>query len=258
MADLIPRLASSRLVSLQERPVTSRREALRAGLQDRFLNCWGFERKTWPMNQGGVDYAYRSEPCATLRTMARLGRGLAALFVVGIIGLLIWAFVRGVEANPAVVGPISTALLGFAGLVYQRSRERSQELERSHRAEMSPIYEQLVETIQSIDEFAARPDAEQVAFFKGIASKLTLHGPSPVIRTWIAWLRALALQPLSVPLHAQERLLLAIREDLGLNSNALKRGDLVRLYLLEEDTDESREIWRNLRSGRETGQDLDL
>jgi hypothetical protein len=190
--------------------------------------------------------------------MARLGRGLAALFVIGIVGLLVWAFVRGIEANPTVVGPISTALLGFAGLVYQRSRERSQELEKSHRAEMSPIYEQLVGTIQNIDKFAARPEAEQVAFFKEIASKLTLHGPSPVIRTWIAWLRALPLQPLSVPRTPRNDCCLPSERTLGLSSNALKRGDLVRLYLLEEDTDESREIWTNLRSGRETGQDLDL
>jgi hypothetical protein len=190
--------------------------------------------------------------------MARLGKGLAVLFVIGVIGLLIWAFVRGVESDPAVVGPISTALLGFSGLVYQRSRERSQELEKSHRTEMSPIYEQLVLTMQNIDKFAARPDEEQVAFFKEIATKLTLHGPSTVVRTWIAWLRALPLKPLSVPLRAQEQLLLAIRDDLGLSNNALKRGDLVRLYLLEEDTDESREIWANLRSGSERGQNLDL
>jgi hypothetical protein len=171
--------------------------------------------------------------------MARLGKGLAALLVIGTIGLLGWAFVRGVESDPAGVGTISTALLAFAGLVYQRSREQSQELEKSHRAEMSPIYEQLVETIQDIDKFAAKPEEEQVAFFQEIATKLTLHGPSPVVRTWIAWLRALPLAPLSVPLHAQEQLLLAIRDDLGLSDNALKRGDLVRLYLLEEDTDES-------------------
>ncbi len=179
-------------------------------------------------------------------------------FVIGIVGVLVWAFIRGVESDPAVVGTFSTALLGFAGLVYQRSRERSQELEKTHRAEMSPIYEQLVETVKDIDKFAEKPEADQVAFFKEIATKLTLHGPSPVVRTWIAWLRALPLKPLSVPLRAQEQLLLAIRDDLGLNNNTLKRGDLVRLYLLEEDTDESREIWANLRSGRETGQNLDL
>lgn len=80
----------------------------------------------------------RSEPCGTLPAMARLGKALAVLFVIGIFALLIWAFVRGVKSDPAVVGTISTALLGFAGLVYQRSRERSQELERSHRAEMAP------------------------------------------------------------------------------------------------------------------------
>ena len=207
---------------------------------------------------GSPPYWSGSEPYGMLRAIARLGKGLAVLFVIGIFGLFLWAFIRGVESDPAVVGTISTALLGFAGLVYQRSRERSQELEKSHRAEMSPIYEQLVETVKDIDEFAAKPEAEQVAFFKEIATKLTLHGPSPVVRTWIAWLRALPLKPLSVPLRAQEQLLLAIRDDLGLNNNALKRGDLVRLYLLEEDTDESREIWANLRSGRETAQNLDL
>lgn len=190
--------------------------------------------------------------------MARLGKVLAALFVIGIIGLLIWAFIRGVESDPAVVGPISTALLAFAGLVYQRSRERSQELERNHRAEMSPLYEELVKTIKSIDEFVAKPETEQIAFFKEIATKLMLHGPSPVVRTWIAWLRALALKPLSVQLQAQERLLLAIRDDLGLNNNALKHGDLLRLYILEEDTDESREMWADLRSGRKVGQSLNL
>jgi hypothetical protein len=139
--------------------------------------------------------------------MARVAKGLAALFAIGVFGLVVWAFVRGVEADPALVGTISTALLGFAGLVYQRSRERSQELEKGHRAEMSPIYEQLVEMIKGIDEFAAKPEAEQIAFFKEIATKLTLHGPSPVVRTWIAWLRTLPLKPLSVPLHAQEQLL---------------------------------------------------
>jgi hypothetical protein len=30
------------------------------------------------------------------------------------------------------------------------------------------------------------------------------------------------------------------------------------MKLLKEDTDESREIWANLRSGREAGQNLDL
>lgn len=48
------------------------------------------------------------------------------------------------------------------------------------------------------------------------------------------------------------------QDDLGLSNNALKRGYLVRLYLLEEDTDESREIWANLRSGSQRGQKLNL
>jgi hypothetical protein len=200
----------------------------------------------------------RSEPCGTLPAMARLGKALAVLFVIGIFALLIWAFVRGVKSDPAVVGTISTALLGFAGLVYQRSRERSQELERSHRAEMAPIYEQLVETAKDMTEFVAKPQTEQIAFFKDTSTKLTLHGSGKVLRAWVAWNRALGRQPLAVPLSRQEALLLAIREDLGLNNDPLKSGDLVRLYLQEEDTDESRQTWAELTSGQQPGRDLNL
>lgn len=190
--------------------------------------------------------------------MRRIARGFAVLFVVGVFGLLVWAFVRGVEADPAVVGPISTGLLAFGGLVYQRSRERSQELERSHREEMVPIYEQLVEAILDINSFAAKPEAEQQGFFRELSRKLTLHGPSAVVRAWIAWMRALPLNSLSIQLRTQEHLLRAIRDDLGLSNDALKRGDLVRLYLLEEDSDESRQLWEDLRSDREIRPKPDL
>jgi hypothetical protein len=39
------------------------------------------------------------------------------------------------------------------------------------------------------------------------------------------------------------------RSDLGLDNSALKPGDLIRLYLLEEDSDKSRALWSALRSG---------
>ena len=123
---------------------------------------------------------------------------------------------------------------------------------------MSPMYEQLVETIKDIDAFVAKPEKEQIAFFKDTATKLVLHGPSPVVRAWIAWLRSLGRQPLSIPLARQEALLLAIRNDLGLDNNSLKRGDLVRLYFQEENSDESRVLWDALRSRRQPGQDLDI
>jgi hypothetical protein len=185
--------------------------------------------------------------------MTRLGKGLSAalarIAAGGIVVLVVWAFIEGVEADPAVVGPIFTAALGLAVVAYQRTREKRQELERLHRDEMSPIYEQLVEMAKAIDEFVEKPEHEQKAFFRGISTKLLLHGSSPVVRAWVGWLQALGVAPATVPLRAQEQFFRAIRTDLGLDNSALNAGDLLRLYLNEEDTDEDRALWKALRSG---------
>ncbi len=62
------------------------------------------------------------------------------------------------------------------------------------------------------------------------------------------WLRSLG-EPMPTPLRTRERLLRAIREDLGLKSDGLLPGDLIRLHMREEDTDEDRELWKQLISG---------
>ncbi len=178
-----------------------------------------------------------------------LGKLAGVVAALGILALIVWAFIKGVESDPAVVGPIFTAVLGLIVVVYQRTREKRQELERVHRDEMSPIYEQLIEMVKTIEEFAKKTQDEQMAFFREISTKLLLHGPSPVVRAWVAWNQVLGVTPLSVPMRAQEKLMLAIREDLGHDNSTLKPGDLVRLYILEEDTDESRTFWKELRSG---------
>jgi hypothetical protein len=60
---------------------------------------------------------------------------------------------------------------------------------------------------------------------------------------------ALEIKPASVPLRAYEQLLRAIREDLGHNNSTLLPGELLRLFVNEEDTDEDRALWREIRLG---------
>jgi hypothetical protein len=179
----------------------------------------------------------------------RLLSAFGALLAIAIVVVAVGGLVYGVIEDPAVVGPLAAAAVVIAAGLLQRRWEKSRELEKLHRDEIAPIYEQLVETVKSIDTFAEKPQEEQEAFFRQLSTTLLLHGPSPVVRTWVAWLRRLD-QPLAVSLPAQEQLLRAIRDDLGLNNAALLPGDLIRLYLLEEDSDESRELWRQLTSGK--------
>jgi hypothetical protein len=180
--------------------------------------------------------------------MERISSALAMLVAIAIIVITLGGLVYGVIEDPAVVGPLAAAAVVIGVAIFQRRSEKGQELERAHRVEMSPTYEELIETIKTIDEFAKKPVGEQEAFFKVMATKLLLHGPGPVVRAWVGWLQALG-EPLPVSLGAQEKLLLAVRDDLGLNNSALQRGDLIRLYLREEDTDEDRALWRAIRSG---------
>jgi hypothetical protein len=181
--------------------------------------------------------------------MKRIGSALAVLVALAIIAIAIGGLAYGVIEDPAVVGPLAAAAVAIGVAVFQRRWEKSQELERLHRDEMAPIYERLIETVKTIDEFAQKPAEEQQAFFRATSTALLLHGPSPVVRAWVAWNQLLGVQPVSVPIRAQENLLRAIREDLGHDNSSLQPGELLRLYLNEEDTDEDRALWREIREG---------
>lgn len=180
--------------------------------------------------------------------MKRVGSVLAVLVAIAVLLITFAGLIYGVAEDPAVVGPLTAAAVAIGVAVYQRRWEKSQELERLHREQMQPTYTELAEMVKSIDEFAAKPQAEQQAFFKQLGTTLLLHAPSSVIRSWVAWVRSLG-GPLPISLRAQETLLRTIREDLGLKSEGLSPGDLIRLYLREEDTDEDRELWKQLISG---------
>lgn len=181
--------------------------------------------------------------------MNRITSALGVLAALAIIAITLGGLAYGVIEDPAVVGPLAAAAVAIGVAVFQRRWEKSQELERLHREEMSPIYEQLIETVKTIDEFAQKPAEEQQAFFRDTSTALLLHGPSPVVQAWVTWNRVLGAQPVSVPIRAQEKLLLAIREDLGHDNSSLQPGELLRLFVNEEDTDEDRALWQEIRAG---------
>jgi hypothetical protein len=164
--------------------------------------------------------------------MKRIGSVLAGLVALAIILIALGGLVYGVIEDPAVVGPLTAAAVVIGLAIYQRRWEKSQELDRLHREQMSPTYTKLAEMVKSIDEFVGKPLEEQEAFFKQVSTTLLLHAPSSVVRTWVAWMRSLG-EPLPTPLRTQESLLRAIREDLGLKSAGLLPGDLIRLYVRE-------------------------
>jgi hypothetical protein len=104
-----------------------------------------------------------------------------------------------------------------------------------------------VETIKDFQTFSSKPDEEREAFFKELSTNLILHGPTQVVMAWNAWQRA--VDPAGpATFIAWEDVLRAIRQDLGHDNSALQRGDLLRLFVNEDDDDESRALWRDIRA----------
>jgi hypothetical protein len=187
----------------------------------------------------------------------KLATGVGVVIAFALLTAAVGAIAYGVIEDPAVVGPLAAAAVAISVAVYQRRWEKKQELERIHRVEMSPIYERLIEVIKSLPEFVELPESEQQAFFRETSSALLLHGPSPVVQAWVAWNRALPIQPFSVPLVAQEDLLFAIRADLGHDNSNLKPGELLRLFVNEEENEEDRAVWTEIKT-RQIGPSRDV
>jgi hypothetical protein len=179
--------------------------------------------------------------------MVPLGKVAAGLVAIAIVSIALGGLAYGVVEDPAVVGPLAAAAVAIGVAVFQRRWEKSQELDRLHRDEMSPIYRVLVETIKDHDAFTAKPKDEQEAFFKDLSTSLILHGPSSVVMAWNAWLRS-SNNVTPATFVAWERLLRAVRGDLGLDSSQLASGELLRLFLNEDDDPDSRVVWEAIRS----------
>jgi hypothetical protein len=166
--------------------------------------------------------------------VTRLWSAIGFVFALALLGLGGWAVVRGVEADPSVVGSFATALGAIIAVVIQRSREKRQELEQSHREKLAPIYEELLDTMR---DFESRGEAENEAFFKRLQTKLLLYGPTPVIQEWLAWRRLgeTLSEPNITLVLTWERVLRAIRKDLGHDDTDLQPGDLLRVFVNDLD-----------------------
>jgi hypothetical protein len=172
--------------------------------------------------------------------MTRVSSAFYTVIAFGLIALVVWAIVRGVEHDPGVVGPFATAAAAVAVVVAQRNFEKRREVERSHREQMTPIYEELVSSLKDMEN---RTEEQNMRFFKDLQTKLLIYGPTPVVKQWLAWQRTGIPDDDTDPsaLLTYEQVLFAVRADPGHDNSGLGAGDLLRLYV--NDIDEMLVAW---------------
>ncbi|MDX6650352.1 MAG: hypothetical protein QOJ97_2303 [Solirubrobacteraceae bacterium] len=167
---------------------------------------------------------------------------IVTVAVLGFAGGLLYVIGRGVVEEPSLVGSLATALAAVLAVVIGREREKRLDLRQRHRDQIGPIYEELVGRVREFGE-DDQDSAASEEFFKSLQTKLVLYAPPPVIKAWLEWSRTAAEaaevaddEPINIPMFAAwERLLLAIRDDLGHKDGALDFWDVQRIYINDLD-----------------------
>ena len=164
---------------------------------------------------------------------------LTALGLLILVGLLVgggYAVYVGVRDAPSVVGALVTALGAVLAVVAGRIYETRMAIEQARRERMAPIYERLFETFYSGASGKEVAEEEMQAFFEQLAQRLIVWGPTPVIHAFTKWKNEVQLHEGSPQaLFEFEKLLLAMRLDLGTKSSDLASGDLLRVFINDVD-----------------------
>ncbi len=191
-----------------------------------------------------------------MRALSSLGKPRVALLgaLVAVAGLLVgWLLTEAADDAPAILAAgITAAGAIIVGAIARGATARAAAV-AAHRAEVGPIYEEIVRRYFSLmprrwrgetprpRRTAAEPlgdrEVEFADFMNEATQKLLIWGSSPVVEGWLAYRRAIAHHIPGVTtdpyigLDAWEQLLLVFRRDLGHDDRRLHRRDLLRMYL---------------------------
>lgn len=166
-------------------------------------------------------------------TTSRLSNFLSTFVALAFVGAVGFAVVRGVSAEPSIVGSFAVAGASLAAVVWGRQREKDLDLRQSHREAMAPIYEEFFSKVYGMKPDDGLTDETRV-FLEEFQRKLVLFAPTPVVLAYVTWMRGLEL-PSPEPMLLYENLYLAIRKDLGHDNSALEAGDLLRIWVYDSD-----------------------
>jgi hypothetical protein len=176
-----------------------------------------------------------SQPSSSSRASTLIGLIALVVLVVG----LVYVLVEGIKQAPEVVGSFVTALGAVVAVVAGRIWEKRQELEQARRERIAPTYSRLVEVFYgAMGENAEVGEPEMLAFFHEWAQRVLLWGPEPVIRAFNDWRASLSgedEEPGPEAGFGFERVLYAIRDDLGNKRGGLGQGDLLRVFINDLD-----------------------
>lgn len=163
--------------------------------------------------------------------MLALGAGL----LVGLRWFAQWIF-DGVDTavSAALVAAMATTMVSVLGVVLARYYERRQQVEIGIRERKIPTYQALVEGLirGMFAGVEGRGTTELEAAFKQLTPQLITWASDDVIKAWNQFKQLTARNPEPVDVMLGfEKVLVAVRADLGHKSSDLATGALLGLFI---------------------------
>jgi hypothetical protein len=173
---------------------------------------------------------------------------LIFIFIVILIGALRFVVTHAPEAiAAAVIAASATVLVSVFGTlatkhlerrqeIERQQRERKLEIERQQRERKLEVYQQFMDYqfaamqgVRSEMDAAERTELDR-AFHVSFAKNLISWGSEDIIKEYGAWVKWDDPEA-SGDILGLEKILLAIREDLGYTNKELEAGDLLKTFL---------------------------
>ena len=144
------------------------------------------------------------------------------------------------EVAAAIIVASATVLVSVLSVVVGKYYERKRSIEQELRQKKIPMYEEFIRfwfDLFMSDKLTGEPMKEKrmLEYFNTFTQKLMVWGSDEVVNIWSNYRRGIPVTPsASDALHSMlefEKLLAAIRKDLGHNNRNLKEGDLLGLFI---------------------------
>ena len=148
------------------------------------------------------------------------------------------------QVATAIVAGVATLLVSVFSVLWSKRVDRLREIEQEQRKQKIPVYEEFLSLIFRMlfaEKLGEGPVTEQdmMKSMSLFGQKIIVWGSDDVLKEYASWRRVATTIAEGNPafhIFAVERLLLAIRKDVGHKNKNLKQGDLLSIFINDIDS----------------------
>jgi hypothetical protein len=180
---------------------------------------------------------------------------LLAILILALMGLGSFWLVKNIyrvlssmnsDIAVAIIAAAATVLVAVISIVLGKIYEARTTVQKELRERKTPVYEEFITFIFRIllgEKTGNAPtEQEMIKFLAEYNQKMMVWGSDSVLREWSAWRRSLENHSLENEPHfveglvQYEKLILAIRKDLGHKNEDIGKYDILRLFINDLDS----------------------